>query len=135
MGGTHRSLREPNTHKQTVLCVCRPSLLPHCSAPGSVLKIIPLEKTTHFLCWIFLPRLVSGLSFKLNSSSLRAAAKNTSFPQRLENFQDDFTSLQEVFLLLSGSCAPSIVSWPHSGSARCQFRRIEHKQCVGPEDR
>lgn len=97
-----------------------------------VLDFFPLLPS---LMLLFLPRLVSGLSFKLNSSSLRAAAKNTSFPQRLENFQDDFTSLQEVFLLLSGSCAPSIVSWPLSGSARCQFRRIEHKQCVGPEDR
>lgn len=63
---------------------------------------------------LFLPRLVSGLSFKLTSSSLRVSAKNTSFPQRLDDVQDDFTSLQEVFLPLSGSCAQSVASRPHS---------------------
>lgn len=100
------------------MLLCTRERAEDCSIRGDhtllVLDFFPLLPS---LMLLFLPRLVSGLSFKLISSSLGVAAKITSFPQRLDDFQDDFTSPQEVFLLLSGSCAQSIVSWPHSGSA------------------
>lgn len=69
------------------------------------------------LMLLFLPRLVSGLSFKLISTSpLELQPKIHLFHKGWMIFRMILLLCRRFFLLLSGSCAQSIVSWPHSNS-------------------